>query len=145
MGKYWQDRLWDKVNKTPSCWLWMAAKMPKGYGKFNLEGAPWLAHRLSLLMHNGNISSGQVVDHICKNTSCVNPAHLELVSQGENIRRGDARRICRATWATKSHCAQGHKFTPENTVWHNSADRDRPRRKCKTCQSAWTKSYRSKK
>lgn len=118
--------------------------MPSGYGKININKKSWLAHRFVLFLKNGFIDSEKVVDHLCKNPSCVNPEHLELVTQKENIIRGKAKEAKRATWATNTHCVNGHEFTEQNTVWHFCSERDRPRRKCKICQNKYTKKYRSK-
>jgi len=98
-------------NGTP-CWIWTGVKMPRGYGQFGpggtVTGAKMvLAHRWSY-----------------RNTSCVNPTHLEPVTQRENLMRGES---FSAVNAIKTHCPKGHEYTPENTaIWKNE-------RKCKIC------------
>lgn len=85
-----QKRFWTKVDKTESCWIWTAARIPKGYGRF----AAWsrrnerrcvYAHRYSYEMHHGEeIPEGKHIDHMCGEPSCVRPSHLQLVTPSEN-------------------------------------------------------------
>ena len=73
---------------TP-CWVWLLAKTPAGYGLERLtRGSMALAHRIYYERHVGPISPGKQIDHLCRVRSCVNPAHMELVTPGENVRRG---------------------------------------------------------
>lgn len=76
---------------TP-CWQWQRAKTPKGYGTIVLPpGGPqrWMpAHRYMYEQHKGPIPQGYQIDHLCRSHSCVNPEHLEAVTQAENVRRG---------------------------------------------------------
>lgn len=78
-------RFWSKVDKTGDCWMWTAAKLPKGYGRFGHEGSVVLAHRMSYMLTHGAIPSGHHVDHACYNPSCVRPTHLRAVTPKENI------------------------------------------------------------
>jgi hypothetical protein len=103
----------DKITLQPSgCWQWIGAKQQqqvgKGqpvYGSFRSE----LAHRWAYRVAHGKIPRGLVVDHLCKNSLCVNPYHLEAVTQKAN----NTRRINAQTKQT--HCIRGHAFTLENT------------------------------
>jgi hypothetical protein len=81
------DRFWSKVNKTDSCWFWLASKRD-GYGQYWHEGKNCSAHRLVYLLLVGEIPSGKEIDHICLNRNCVNPAHLEPVDHITNVERG---------------------------------------------------------
>ena len=82
----WHSRFWSKVDKRgPSeCWNWLASKSPLGYGCFDKRGA----HRVAYEALRGAVPVGLVLDHLCRNPGCVNPAHLEAVTHRENIRRG---------------------------------------------------------
>jgi hypothetical protein len=76
------------VDPRAGCWVWQLSKNPKGYGSIWHEGKCWAAHRLSYTLLVGPIPEGLQLDHLCRNTSCVNPAHLEPVTNTENQRRG---------------------------------------------------------
>ena len=76
---------WDKVNKTISCWEWQGGKDRDGYGHIRIEGKLWQAHRFSSLL-DGKDPKGYVVMHTCDNPGCVNPAHLSLGTQKDNIK-----------------------------------------------------------
>ena len=95
-----QDWLYEKcfVNKS-GCFEWKKAKS-NGYGIVsipigkNMQGPTMAAHRVSYYLENKNIFSNDkvlsdslVIDHLCKNRSCINPKHLEQVTQSENVRR----------------------------------------------------------
>lgn len=79
-----------KINIVDRCWIWSGAKNKKGYGRFMFKGKNRKAHHVSLFLFK-NIADGfskhRQVDHLCNNTSCVNPDHLEIVNQNENVRR----------------------------------------------------------
>lgn len=78
----------SKVNKTDSCWIWTRCVLRSGYGQTTHEGKRWYAHRLSFILHGKEIPMGKVLDHLCRNRTCVNPSHLEAVTQKVNIQRG---------------------------------------------------------
>jgi len=101
------ERFWEKVEKTETCWNWTAA-VTRGYGRFFPKGKPEQAHRVAYELLVGPIPEGLTIDHLCFNTLCVNPDHLEPVTLSENVRRMHA---ARAT----DHCPRGHEFTAENT------------------------------
>lgn len=84
-----QERFWEKVLKTDSCWNWTAAKTGDGYGKFGIKPKLLIdAHRFSYQTLVGEIPCGLELDHLCRNPGCVNPEHLEAVTHSENILRG---------------------------------------------------------
>jgi hypothetical protein len=69
------------------CWEWQGARDPKGYGRLGYNGVQYLAHRFSFESSRGPVEDEMTLDHLCRNTSCVNPAHLEAVTRSENARR----------------------------------------------------------
>lgn len=80
-------RFWNKVNKTNSCWLWTGATITtNGYGHIRIGNKKVRAHRFSWELHNGPIPKGMMVLHECDTPSCVNPGHLRLGTQADNIR-----------------------------------------------------------
>ena len=131
-----QDRFWQKVNKTESCWLWTGAKA-RGYGHFRLNGRSRTTHRLAWEWANGRIPEDLEIDHLCRIRHCVNPDHMELVTTRENILRGVGPT---AQNARKTACKRGHPFTPKNT-WV----RKNGQRRCRICHRILKKRYRERK
>ena len=74
------------------CWVWLRTKTGRGYGFTYHGGKQLLAHRHYYMTFNGDIPKGYVIDHLCGNTSCVNPKHLEAITQSVNLLRSMARR-----------------------------------------------------
>lgn len=117
-------RFWDKVEvRGPDeCWPWLAGGKSEGYGRFQLNGRLGHSHRIAYELAVGPIPPGLDIDHTCHNDSdcpggkscphraCCNPAHLEPVTRGENIRRGNTG----AHERDKTHCPRGHAYAGEN-------------------------------
>lgn len=125
-----EERFWRKVMPEPNtgCWFWMGAGLAgNGYGQF-WDGEKRVgAHRFSYELHKGPIPDGYGIDHSCNIGSCVNPDHLDAVTQAENMRRcfqrGRGHNKVRET-----HCIRGHELTPENTFTRRDG-----RRRCRAC------------
>jgi hypothetical protein len=135
------DRFIEKIAPVSSweaCWNWAGYRDERGYGTLGHRGKMKKAHRVSFELAYGFIPSGLVIDHLCRNHSCVNPTHLEAVTQGENARRGEVGQYN----ARKTHCVSGHPYSPENTYHYRNEracrtcrrDRDRRRREAKRAQ-----------
>lgn len=107
-----ERRFWRNVAKSESCWEWRGWTTGNGYGRFRVTGGRVLAHRYSYELLVGPIPVGMEIDHLCRNPSCVNPAHLEPVTHRENLLRGTSPA---AGYARQTHCKRGHPFSPENT------------------------------
>ena len=89
-------RLMSHVKFHEGCWEWIGAKGKGGYGSFSVKGGTRLAHRCMYTKLVGPIPWDKELDHLCHNTWCVNPAHLEPVDHGENVFRGKIGQ--RAAW-----------------------------------------------
>lgn len=84
-GRTVDERFWEKVNKTATCWNWTAAiSEDDGYGRFGIGQSVKLAHRVSFEISGGVIPSGMEIDHRCHNRACVNPGHLRVVTSQKN-------------------------------------------------------------
>jgi hypothetical protein len=121
-------RFWSRVDKSGPCWLWTAGRNGDGYGYATFNKVNVGAHRMAYFLTRGPIPEGLHLDHLCRVRSCVNPDHLEPVTNGENIIRGVS------PWAInrrKSACKRGHPFTPENTLANSKGGRT-----CRECERA---------
>jgi len=135
-GKTIEQRFWEKVgphDDPTKCWLWTAHSVGRGklrYGRFWDGDKRVLAHRFSYEMHHRVIiPEGMTIDHVkargCTSTLCVNPHHLEVVTNKVNILRGGS---FAALEAKVTHCPQGHPYTKENTRLSSDA-----KRHCRAC------------
>lgn len=133
------ERFWMKVQKTPTCWNWTGQIEQSGYGLFYYDGKIRKAHRLAWAFSGLELPpyvNGQLcLDHLCRNKRCVNPAHLELVTERENILRGIS---IVAKQARQTECKHGHPFNEENTYRLNGG------RLCRACNKVASKIYADK-
>jgi len=121
------ERFWHKV-QVADCWTWTAGRFDDKYGCYWHEGKSVYAHRFAYELLVGPVATGLVLDHLCRNTLCVNPDHLEPVTNRLNVQRG-------ISWnSMKSHCPQGHRYTDSNTYEYVHLDKRR-QRMCKTCNA----------
>lgn len=141
-------KFWARVDKSAGedgCWLWTGpTHSENGYGLFGFDGRTRLTHRIALSLAGIEVPAGMVTDHLCRNRLCCNVKHLEIVTQRENVHRGQS------VWArnaAKTHCSKGHPFSPENSAHKvykgltrhgHRAKADTRMRICLTCNpSAW--------
>lgn len=138
-------RFWSKVNKdgpvspivgTP-CWLWTGWACSQGYGRFLVEGKSKRAHRCSYETCVGKIQDDLVLDHLCRVRHCVNPAHLEQVTNRENIFRGMSGPTANSK---KSHCLNGHILLGDNLIISKKGHRN-----CRICQLVHDRKFRDNK
>lgn len=116
-----EERFFEKVRFTNSCWFWEGARQWKGHGSFYYAGDRIPAHRWAYEYLVGPIPPGLYLDHLCMNPPCVNPAHLEPVTNAENLRRAVAA-------YQKESCPHGHAYDEKNTYHSKNG-----RRHCREC------------
>ena len=119
-------------NAPRGCWEWTSSTNESGYGIFSdYEFGQVFAHRLALHIVGRPVPMDKVVDHLCRNRSCVNPSHLAIVTTSTNILRGEG---SGAKNARKTHCIHGHEFTKENTyIGKTQTKIGTPTRTCREC------------
>lgn len=113
-------RIADKIVETPGpmdtpCWTWTGARDQRGYGNVRVGRRVRKAHRVVFELLERAVAPDLDCDHLCRQPSCVRPAHIEPVPHVVNVRRGMARTLPGARQRAKTHCPRGHAYGPENT------------------------------
>lgn len=120
------DPFWSKVDASGDCWEWTGGT-GKGYGRAkNRSGLSKQAHRVAYELLVGPVPEGLQIDHLCRNRTCVNPDHLEVVTSRVNTRRGFSFAGLRAR---QTECVNGHAFDAANTYLRP----DNGTRVCRIC------------
>lgn len=122
------DRLWGRVEFTNTCWLWDGVLSSGGYGHVSINGKLKMVHRLAYEFCVGPIPDGLQLDHLCRVRHCMNPDHLEVVTNRENILRGEG---LAAINARKTHCKRGHEFDGVDSFINSEGGRV-----CRICRRA---------
>lgn len=112
------NRSWE----WDGCWVWEGSTNGVGYGQLYHQGKRQYVHRIAYRLLKGPIPEGLVIDHLCRNTLCWNPAHLEAVTHQVNTQRG--------VTGTKTHCRNGHAFDATNTYITPAGHRS-----CRACRA----------
>ena len=135
-------RLVTAIKVNGGCWEWQQFKDKDGYGQtFVWDGKKSIstrAHRLMYELLVNKIPEDMVIDHLCRNRPCINPAHMEVVTVRTNTLRGFGPG---AYNARKTHCKRGHEFTKENTINTIGSTGNR-NRNCKLCKAMHLRKYR---
>lgn len=155
LGRTLAVRFWEKVNKdgpihpelgTP-CWLWTGGlkdEKPTQHGQIWDSGKVRPAHQVSLQLHGVEIDKSKVIDHICREPICVNPAHLRQVNHRTNAVENNASPF--AANAAKTRCKYGHLLEGDNLALYTPKHRTNrhgkkyvsgPTRVCLTCRPTY--------
>ena len=123
------------------CIAWVGHSNDGRYGAFALLRGKkrWVpAHRYAYIRARGPIPDGMMLDHLCRNTFCVNPSHLEVVTARQNFERGRSPGILHAYHKSKTHCPHGHPYSGENLYQWKTY------RYCRACIKAATLRWQKK-
>src|SRR5215471_16730756 len=115
-----------RVDSGTGCWTWIGKKWGTSriqYGSVRINKTTKTVHRVIYELLAEKIPEGLCIDHLCRNSLCCNPVHLEPVTQSVNILRGRPRK-------PRTHCKRGHELTPENTM----IQKGDKRRRCRICK-----------
>jgi hypothetical protein len=137
------ERFFYSIGQQPfnQCWSWRGFVQINGYGRIGKGprgSGYYMAHRAAWLIFYGSIPDGLVIDHLCRNRACVNPTHLRVCTQRENILAGTG---ASAENILKTVCPQGHSLSDAYIVTHANGNRSR---KCRQCKRKQGKSYYDK-
>jgi hypothetical protein len=142
-GDPWKVRVFSKIAMPDAngCMRWMGAVDQGGYGMISAgpradDVRSLRAHRAVYEMLVGEIPEGLVLDHLCRVRDCVNPDHLDPVTQRENAARGVGGRHN----LIKTHCPKGHEYTPQNVYLRPGFNN----RNCRTCANAAKRAYKER-
>jgi hypothetical protein len=141
-GRTQRERILSRllIDSESGCLLWTGFLDKDGYGRAWDGSSTRPVHRVVWEMLEGQIPSGMTLDHVkdrgCRYRHCASIAHLEVVTNRENVMRGDT---IPAAHAAKTHCDSGHEFTKANTYWY------RGKRECRSCRQVADRRYRQRK
>lgn len=123
----------NSATDDSGCQVWIGELTNRGYGRLTWRDSAGVtqrgAHRVAYVASGGTIPDGKVIDHLCRNRTCIRVDHLEPVTSQENTLRSPV--ALAAINAAKTACPAGHPYTADNTVWGQ-----RSGRLCRTCQAA---------
>lgn len=130
------ESFWEKTMAVPSgCIEWNGYRNHAGYGRARVGGQreKLYVHRIAYTLAIGPIGHGMVIDHLCRNRACVNPAHLEMVTQRVNVERGEV-----FTGLERGICAQGHAIEGRNALGPSESGRSA---RCRECNRNYMRDY----
>ena len=130
------ENFWSRVDKSSDCWLWTGSINRDGYGNVGISGQSYLTHRVAYTAIKGEIPPMLVIDHLCRVRNCVNPEHLEAVTNRENIARGFPGRTKTPPGEERVTCKLGHRLTGYNAMTDG-----RGYVRCRECYRRYMRDY----
>lgn len=118
-----EGRFWSRIKQDGECWRWVGGTDHYGYGRLYVNKYPAKAHRFAYELLRHDIPDGLVIDHLCENRWCVNPWHMEPVTQAVNVTRANRKAAARRT-----ACSKGHPYNDINTRFTDT------QRVCRICK-----------
>lgn len=144
MNRSIADRILSKSTRVGGCLVWTGYVMKNGYGTISWRGRLWLVHRAIWTDSRGPIPDGLTIDHVkargCGSRACVDLEHMEVVTIGENSRRGGGLEVAWQHYRSQAHCKRGHEFTDENTYVRKGDGA----RVCRECARANWRTYKAR-
>lgn len=140
-----RERFWKRCIKRDGingCWEWTGRIDPTGYGRMFILKREYRVHRLALMDGGIPLPAGTVVDHICRNRSCIRPDHLRVVTWEVNATENSS-----SPWAVRkarTHCPHGHPLDGIRTQTHKSSGRRFVGRRCNVCNAIGAKKRRDR-
>lgn len=128
--------LLGRIQKLKTCWLWTGPLCGRNgrYGKIGWQGTTYSTHRMAAMVFKGfNGCASLQVNHTCDNTRCINPEHLYIGTQSDNLK--DCVKRGRHPEANKTHCPHGHPYNKQNTLVF------RGKRDCRECNRIKSRYY----
>jgi hypothetical protein len=129
--------VWERLafEAITGCWLWLGLSkwtVSGPYGRISVNNRSTYTHQFFYQLFGGQVPRGLELDHLCRNTLCCNPDHLEAVTHAENIRRSRSGEVTRRRHAKQTHCKRGHALTGDNVRMTHA--HGYPLRACRACQ-----------
>lgn len=131
-----EQRVFSKVTYDRGCWLFRGKLDRYGYGVIGHKDGTGLAHRAVYIALIRDPGPDVVLDHLCRNTACVNPWHLRETTAVDNVLSGANKR-------DRPRCRQGHLYTPQTTAY-GKGHKDGRKRICTLCRRRWSSRYKAK-
>lgn len=130
-GYVWHEklhiaRLFARGRREGECLIWTGKLTHDGYGQRSWRGKSAYVHVIAYELAHGPVPGGMELDHQCNRRACFETAHLKTVTHRANVLRSTV--ALPAVNARKTHCPQGHPYSPENT-WRSKTGA----RQCLTC------------
>lgn len=137
------SRILARTSPEGDCLVWRGCRTERGYGRVRFRGKADWVHRVIWILTVGDIPAGLTIDHLCYNPPCVNVKHMRVVSRQVNSQGSSGSRVTGELRRAKTHCKNGHEYTPENTLVR-TVGRNPGTRVCRACNAEYDKQSKAK-